>query len=79
MVVKPVDVDCMACLVTGVTTPVGWRDAAGIVHRVRWRVRGGCYRLCDFLDAGNRPHNDYEMREGAKPVDVNALIPVDEP
>jgi hypothetical protein len=72
VVVKPVDVNCMACLVTGVDTPIGWRDPLGIVHRVRWRTRGGCYKLCDFRD-------DAKMRDGARPIDVDALISVEEP
>jgi len=76
MSAKPVDVDCMACLVTGVTTPIGWRDpGTGIVHRVRWRVRGGCYRLCDFQSGEG---ND-EMRKGAIFIDTNTLISVGEP
>lgn len=75
MGVKPVDVDCMACLVTGVVTPIGWRDPAGVVHRVRWRVRGGCNRLCDF-EAGEG--ND-ELRRGAVLIDANTLISVEEP
>ncbi len=64
-------VDCMSCLVTGVMTPIGWRDPAGIVHRVRWRVRGGCYKLCDFQGD--------ELRQGAKDLDTMALISVEEP
>lgn len=66
-------VDCMACLVTGVLTPVGFRDACGIVHRVRWSTRSGPYLLCDFDDEG-RP------RKGAKAIPaVQWLIPVEEP
>ncbi len=63
-------VDCMACLVTGVLTPVGFRDACGIVHRVRWSTRSGPYVLCDFYEEGG-------LRKGAKPIQaVSELINV---
>lgn len=66
-------VDCMACLVTGVLTPVGFHDEGGIVHRVRWSTRGGPYRLCDFGEDG-RP------RESATAIQpVQRLITVEEP
>lgn len=67
-------VDCMACLVTGVLTPVGFRDDLGIVHRVRWRLRGGAYKLCDFIEEG-------QVRDGAKAIrlGMGALIEVEEP
>jgi hypothetical protein len=67
-------VDCMACLVTGVLTPVGFRDDLGIVHRVRWHVRGRPYALCDFVEDG-------QLRDGARPIrlGVGALIEVEEP
>lgn len=67
-------VDCMACLVTGVLTPVGFRDERGVVHRVRWSVRGGPHRLCDFDEDG-------AVRKGAAKIKlgVGALIDVEEP
>lgn len=69
-------VDCIACLVTGVLTPVGFRDDLGIIHRVRWHVRGKPYKLCDFIEGG-------QVRDGAEAIslgfDVGALIEVEEP
>lgn len=60
-------VDCMACLVTGVLTPVGFRDKHGIVHGVRWSIRGGPYRLCDFGDAG-------KPREGTRALRLRDVL-----
>ncbi len=66
-------VDCMSCLVTGVLTPVSFRDACGIVHRVRWSTHSGPYLLCDFDEEG-------KPREGARPIrSVNELIAMEEP
>jgi hypothetical protein len=65
-------VDCMACLVAGVLTPVGFRDACGIVHRVRWSTRSGPYPLCDFDEDG-------KPRRGARTVQPDELVPVEEP
>lgn len=73
MGVTPVAVDCMACLVTGVLTPVGFRDASGIVHRVRWHASRGPFRLCDLAEDGR-------TRDGARMIrSINDLIPVEEP
>lgn len=58
----------MACLVTGVLTPVGFRDKHGIVHRVRWSSHGGPYRLCDFEEDGG-------LREGVNWT--RAIQPID--
>ena len=69
-------VDCMACLVTGVLTPVGFQDASGIVHRVRWSIGGGPYRLCDFREDG-RPRKGARMVGGGSPSDE--LIRLEEP
>lgn len=62
----------MACLVTGVLTPVGFRDDHGIVHRVRWHIWGQPHRLCDFAQDG-------QLREGSVAIRlrVGALIEVD--
>ncbi len=67
-------VDCITCLVTNVTTSVGFRDDHGIVHRVRWRTHGGPYRLCDFI-------GENVVRDGAKAIrlDVCLLIDIEEP
>lgn len=66
-------VDCMYCLVTGVLTPVGYRDSDGIVHLVRWSVRGRPYKLCDFDEEGL-------PRVGARAIlAVGDLITVEEP
>jgi hypothetical protein len=72
-------VDCMACLVTGVLTPVGFRDDHGILHRVRWHVHKGPHRLCDFVEDGS-VHG--RLREGARRIGIEArdvMIALEEP
>jgi hypothetical protein len=67
-------VDCMACLTAGVALPNGVVDAGGIVHYVKWCVgtqRKGCYKLCDF--------EEEQVWKGTVAVDVNKLIPVEDP
>ena len=62
----------MACMVTGVLTPVGFRDALGVTHRVRWSTRKGPYRLCDFDEDGRTRPDAIAIRLG-----VDALIDVE--
>lgn len=71
-------VDCMACLVTGVLTPVGFQDERGIVHRVRWSIQGGPYRLCDFVESRD---GRSKTREGAKMIQqlTQVLFLLEEP
>lgn len=80
VVSTPVDVTCMNCLMFNVNAPDGWRDEANVVHRVGWRVRGGCYKLCDFITGSldRPPGRPFDMRENAKQIDLNkeTLIPI---
>ena len=44
------EVDCIACIATGLTLSMGAIGRDGMVHYVRWSARGykGVFRLCDF-------------------------------
>lgn len=70
-------VNCMACLATGIILPMGTEDRIGVVHYVKWIVgtrRKGCYRLCDFDGGG-----EGLIWKVTGEVDVNALIQLEEP